>query len=157
MKLTSCQTVKDKTDEIVQKENEKLGQFIGQPVSELKKDNKRFFMYSNLGTKKTKNRVDEQTANNENEKRIKFIPETKIIASQAEIISNKILIAKPVSLSKSGKKEPRTEPRTVKKKTIGINHKEITEKKIYLEIIKNLNQPQLNFYLDQLITKHKNL
>ena len=36
MKLTSCQTVKDKTDEIVQKENEKLGQFIGQPVSELK-------------------------------------------------------------------------------------------------------------------------
>ena len=45
-------------------------------------------MYSNLGTKKTKNRVDEQTANNENEKRIKFIPETKIIASQAEIISN---------------------------------------------------------------------
>ncbi len=36
IKLTSCQTVKDKTDEIVQKENEKLGQFIGQPVSELK-------------------------------------------------------------------------------------------------------------------------
>ena len=36
MKLTSCQTVKDKTDEIVKKENEKLSQFIGQPVSELK-------------------------------------------------------------------------------------------------------------------------
>ena len=34
--LTSCQTVKDKTDEIVKKENEKLSQFIGQPVSELK-------------------------------------------------------------------------------------------------------------------------
>ena len=35
-KLSSCQTVKDKTDEIVKKENEKLSQFIGQPVSELK-------------------------------------------------------------------------------------------------------------------------
>ena len=35
-KLTSCQTVKDKTDEIVKKENENLSQFIGQPVSELK-------------------------------------------------------------------------------------------------------------------------
>ena len=34
--MTSCQTVKDKTDEIVKKENEKLSQFIGQPVSELK-------------------------------------------------------------------------------------------------------------------------
>ena len=34
--LSSCQTVKDKTDEIVKKENEKLSQFIGQPVSELK-------------------------------------------------------------------------------------------------------------------------
>ena len=34
--LTSWQTVKDKTDEIVKKENEKLSQFIGQPVSELK-------------------------------------------------------------------------------------------------------------------------
>jgi len=34
--LTGCQTVKNKTDEIVKKENEKLGQFIGQPVSELK-------------------------------------------------------------------------------------------------------------------------
>ena len=34
--LTSCQTVKDKTDEIVKKENENLSQFIGQPVSELK-------------------------------------------------------------------------------------------------------------------------
>jgi hypothetical protein len=35
-KLSSCQTVKNKTDEIVKKENEKLNQFIGQPVSELK-------------------------------------------------------------------------------------------------------------------------
>ena len=35
-KLTSCQTVKDKTDEIVKKENEKLSQFIGQPLSKLK-------------------------------------------------------------------------------------------------------------------------
>jgi len=35
-KLSSCQTVKDKTDEIVKKENEKLSKFIGQPVSELK-------------------------------------------------------------------------------------------------------------------------
>ena len=31
-----CQTVSDKTDEIVKKENDKLSQFIGQPVSELK-------------------------------------------------------------------------------------------------------------------------
>ena len=36
IKLTSCQTVKDKTDEIVKKENEKLSKFIGQPESELK-------------------------------------------------------------------------------------------------------------------------
>ena len=35
-KLTSCQTIKHKTDEIVKKENAKLSQFIGQPVSELK-------------------------------------------------------------------------------------------------------------------------
>ena len=34
--FTSCQTVKEKTDEIVKKENEKLSQFIGQPASELK-------------------------------------------------------------------------------------------------------------------------
>ncbi len=36
IKTTGCQTVKNKTDEIVKKENEKLSQFIGQPVSELK-------------------------------------------------------------------------------------------------------------------------
>ena len=34
--LTGCQTVKNKTDQIVKKENEKLSKFIGQPVSELK-------------------------------------------------------------------------------------------------------------------------
>ena len=36
IKLAGCQTVKNKTDEIVKKENQKLSQFIGQPVSELK-------------------------------------------------------------------------------------------------------------------------
>ena len=45
-------------------------------------------MYSNLGTKNTKKRVSEHTANNENAKRNKFIPETKMIASQTEIINN---------------------------------------------------------------------
>ena len=34
--LSNCQTIKEKTDEIVKKENKKLSQFIGQPVSELK-------------------------------------------------------------------------------------------------------------------------
>tara|TARA_Y100000287_G_scaffold117542_1_gene94463 strand:+ start:322 stop:624 length:303 start_codon:yes stop_codon:yes gene_type:complete len=34
--FSGCQTIKQKTDEIVKKENEKLSQFIGQPVSELK-------------------------------------------------------------------------------------------------------------------------
>ena len=34
--LTGCQTVKEKTDNIVQKENEKLSQFIGNSLSELK-------------------------------------------------------------------------------------------------------------------------
>ena len=34
--LTNCQTVKDKTDQIVKKENEKLSTFIGKPVSVLK-------------------------------------------------------------------------------------------------------------------------
>ncbi len=45
-------------------------------------------MYSNLGTKNTKKRVNEQTANNEIAKRNKFIPETKMIANQTEIINN---------------------------------------------------------------------
>ena len=34
--LTGCQTVKEKTDNIVQKENEKLSKFIGKSLSELK-------------------------------------------------------------------------------------------------------------------------
>ncbi len=34
--LSNCQSIKDKTDEIVRKENKKLSQFIGQPVSKLK-------------------------------------------------------------------------------------------------------------------------
>ena len=34
--LTGCQTVKKKTDNIVQKENEKLSEFIGKSLSELK-------------------------------------------------------------------------------------------------------------------------
>ena len=33
---SACQTIKQKSDDIVAKENEKLSQFIGQPVSELK-------------------------------------------------------------------------------------------------------------------------
>ena len=34
--LTGCQTVKEKTDDIVQKENEKLSELIGKSLSELK-------------------------------------------------------------------------------------------------------------------------
>ena len=34
--LTGCQTVKEKTDNMVQKENEKLSEFIGKSLSELK-------------------------------------------------------------------------------------------------------------------------
>ena len=34
--LTGCQTVKEKTDNIVQKENNKLSEFIGKSLSELK-------------------------------------------------------------------------------------------------------------------------
>jgi len=34
--VSGCETVKNKSDEIVKKENKKLSQFIGQPVSELK-------------------------------------------------------------------------------------------------------------------------
>ncbi len=45
-------------------------------------------MYSNFGTKKTKNKVNEHTTNNEIPKRNKFIPEIKMIASQTEIINN---------------------------------------------------------------------
>ena len=31
-----CQTIKKKSDEIVEKENEKFGMFVGKPVSELR-------------------------------------------------------------------------------------------------------------------------
>ena len=34
--LTNCQTIKNKSDEIVRNENEKLSKFIGKPSSELK-------------------------------------------------------------------------------------------------------------------------
>ena len=34
--LTGCQTVKEKTDNIVQQENENLSEFIGKSLSELK-------------------------------------------------------------------------------------------------------------------------
>ena len=34
--ISGCETVKNKSDEIVKKENKKLSKFIGQPVSELK-------------------------------------------------------------------------------------------------------------------------
>ena len=34
--MTGCQTVKEKTDNIVQKENDKLSEFIGKSLSELK-------------------------------------------------------------------------------------------------------------------------
>ena len=34
--LTGCQTIKKKSDEVVEKENEKFGMFVGKPVSELR-------------------------------------------------------------------------------------------------------------------------
>tara|TARA_B100001121_G_C18164761_1_gene378459 strand:+ start:187 stop:489 length:303 start_codon:yes stop_codon:yes gene_type:complete len=33
---TGCQTIKNKSDEVVEKENEKFGMFVGKPVSELR-------------------------------------------------------------------------------------------------------------------------
>ena len=36
--LSGCQTIKDKTDKIVEKENEKLSKYIDQPVSVLQMD-----------------------------------------------------------------------------------------------------------------------
>ncbi len=33
---TGCQTIKEKSDEVVEKENEKFGLFVGKPVSELR-------------------------------------------------------------------------------------------------------------------------
>ncbi len=34
--LTGCQTIKKKSDEVAEKENEKLGQFVGKEVNEMK-------------------------------------------------------------------------------------------------------------------------
>ncbi len=34
--LSGCQTIKKKTDEVAEKENEKYGQFVGKEVNELK-------------------------------------------------------------------------------------------------------------------------
>ena len=36
--ITGCQTIKDKTDAIVEKENEKLSKYISKPASVLKMD-----------------------------------------------------------------------------------------------------------------------
>ena len=36
--LAACQTIKDKTDAIVEKENEKLSKYIGKPASVLQMD-----------------------------------------------------------------------------------------------------------------------
>ena len=33
---SGCQTIKQKSDEVVEKENEKFGMFVGKPVNELK-------------------------------------------------------------------------------------------------------------------------
>ena len=33
---TGCQTIKKKSDDVVEKENEKFGMFVGKPVSELR-------------------------------------------------------------------------------------------------------------------------
>ncbi len=34
--LTGCQTIKKKSDEVAEKENEKFGQFVGKEVNEMK-------------------------------------------------------------------------------------------------------------------------
>tara|TARA_B100000886_G_C20336694_1_gene454818 strand:- start:297 stop:599 length:303 start_codon:yes stop_codon:yes gene_type:complete len=34
--LTGCQTIKNKSDEVAEKENKKFGQFVGKQISELK-------------------------------------------------------------------------------------------------------------------------
>ena len=34
--LTGCQTIKNKSDEVAEKENERFGQFVGKQVNELK-------------------------------------------------------------------------------------------------------------------------
>ena len=51
--VSGCETVKNKSDEIVKKENKKLSKFIGQPISELKivMGNPNDTMQSETGTK----------------------------------------------------------------------------------------------------------
>ena len=34
--LSACQTIKQKSDEVVEKENQRFGLFVGKPVSELR-------------------------------------------------------------------------------------------------------------------------
>ena len=34
--ISGCQTIKKKSDEVVEKENEKFGMFVGKPVNELR-------------------------------------------------------------------------------------------------------------------------
>ena len=34
--ISGCQTIKDKTDKIIEKENSKLSQYIGKPITNLK-------------------------------------------------------------------------------------------------------------------------
>ena len=36
--LTGCQTIKDKSDEVAERENEKFGQFVGKSVNEMRLD-----------------------------------------------------------------------------------------------------------------------
>tara|TARA_B100000941_G_scaffold263308_1_gene216611 strand:- start:451 stop:753 length:303 start_codon:yes stop_codon:yes gene_type:complete len=36
--VSSCQTIKDKSDEVAERENEKFGQFVGKQVDEIKKE-----------------------------------------------------------------------------------------------------------------------
>ena len=36
--ITSCQTIKQKSDEVAERENERFGQFVGKQVNELKKE-----------------------------------------------------------------------------------------------------------------------
>ena len=36
--LNSCQTIKNKSDEVAERENEKFGQFVGKQVSEIKSE-----------------------------------------------------------------------------------------------------------------------
>ena len=53
---TGCQTIKNKSDAVAEKENEKFGQFIGKQVTELKMDlgapNSNFISFTCLPTKR---------------------------------------------------------------------------------------------------------